>query len=141
MADDKKKPQEEDIIKEVVEKEIDRMLKIPVTSPEANVSRTYIETMLSLPWTERTEEVFDLNEAAEILDEPILVPGKAGFIGDVCQSVAAGIGHLLPQFLRPRHLNVPELPVDFLALGVIGQNQIGIDVLGIASHRLAFQLV
>ena len=56
-------------MKETVEKEIDRMLKIPVTSPEANVSRTYIETMLSLPWTERTEEVFDLKKAEEILDE------------------------------------------------------------------------
>ncbi|MBR5815885.1 MAG: endopeptidase La, partial [Anaerotignum sp.] len=56
-------------VKETVEKEIDRMLKIPVTSPESNVSRTYIETMLSLPWTERTDEAFDLNKAAEILDE------------------------------------------------------------------------
>ena len=56
-------------VKETVEKEIDRMLKIPVTSPESNVYRTYIETMLSLPWTETTEELFDLPKAAEILDE------------------------------------------------------------------------
>lgn len=56
-------------VRETIEKEIERMLKIPVTSPEANVSRTYIETMLSLPWTETTEEIFDLPKAAEILDE------------------------------------------------------------------------
>ena len=56
-------------VKETIEKEIDRMLKIPVTSPESNVARTYIETMLSLPWTETTEEIFDLPKAAEILDE------------------------------------------------------------------------
>ena len=45
------------------------MLKIPVTSPESNVSRTYIETLLSLPWVETTEEAFDLAEAEKILDE------------------------------------------------------------------------
>lgn len=56
-------------VRETIEKEIDRMLKIPVTSPESNVSRNYIETLLSLPWTETTEEVFDLPEAAKILDE------------------------------------------------------------------------
>lgn len=56
-------------VRETIEKEIERMLKIPVTSPEANVSRTYIETMLSLPWTETTEELFDLPQAAKILDE------------------------------------------------------------------------
>lgn len=56
-------------VRETIEKEIDRMLKIPVTSPESNVSRNYIETLLSLPWTETTEESFGLKEAAAILDE------------------------------------------------------------------------
>ena len=52
-----------------VEKEITRMLRIPVTSPESNVSRNYIETLLSLPWTEMTQESFDLVKAEEILNE------------------------------------------------------------------------
>ena len=56
-------------VRDTIEKEIDRMLKIPVTSPESNVSRTYIETLLSLPWVETTEESFDLAEAEKILDE------------------------------------------------------------------------
>lgn len=56
-------------VKETIEKEIDRMLKIPVTSPESNVSRTYIETLLSLPWVETTKEAFDLAGAEKILDE------------------------------------------------------------------------
>lgn len=56
-------------MRDTIEKEIDRMLKIPVTSPESNVSRTYIETLLSLPWVETTEESFDLAEAEKILDE------------------------------------------------------------------------
>lgn len=56
-------------VRETIEKEIERMLKIPVTSPESNVSRTYIETLLSLPWTEMTEEAFDFAEAKKILNE------------------------------------------------------------------------
>lgn len=56
-------------VRETVEKEIDRMLKIPVTSPESNVSRSYIDTILHLPWNEKTEECFDLSEAQKILDE------------------------------------------------------------------------
>ncbi|MDD4844743.1 MAG: endopeptidase La [Anaerotignum sp.] len=52
-----------------VEKEIARMLRIPVTSPESNVSRSYIETLLSLPWSETTQESFDLAKAERILNE------------------------------------------------------------------------
>lgn len=64
---EEKNPPEQ--VRDTIEKEIERMLKIPVTSPESNVSRNYIETLLSLPWRETTEEVFDLPEAQRILDE------------------------------------------------------------------------
>lgn len=56
-------------VKDAVEREINRMMKIPITSPESNVSRNYIETILSLPWGEKTREKFDLKRAARILDE------------------------------------------------------------------------
>lgn len=58
-----------DVVCLAVEKEIARMLRIPVTSPESNVSRSYIETLLSLPWSEMTQESFDLAKAEKILDE------------------------------------------------------------------------
>lgn len=58
-----------DDVRQAVEKEIDRMLKIPVTSPESNVSRNYIDTVLSLPWNEKTDEIFDLKKAETILNE------------------------------------------------------------------------
>lgn len=64
---EEKNPPEE--VRRTVEKEIDRMMKIPVTSPESNVSRSYIDTILNLPWNEMTEERFELKEAAAILDE------------------------------------------------------------------------
>lgn len=56
-------------VKETVEKEINRMVKIPVTSPEYNVSRSYIETILSLPWTEKTKNKLDLKKAQTILNQ------------------------------------------------------------------------
>lgn len=64
---DEKNPPE--IVRTAIEKEITRMLRIPVTSPESNVSRNYIETLLSLPWIETTQESFDLAEAERILNE------------------------------------------------------------------------
>ena len=52
-----------------MEKEIQRMLKIPVSSPEYNVSRSYIETVLALPWNEKTKSKFDLKRAEKILEQ------------------------------------------------------------------------
>lgn len=53
---EEKNPPEE--VRKTVEKEIDRMMKIPVTSPESNVSRSYIDTLLNLPWNEMTRRNF-----------------------------------------------------------------------------------
>lgn len=51
-----------------VEREIQRLARIPVTTPEASVARNYIEYVLSLPWTEKTEDNHDLAKAEEILE-------------------------------------------------------------------------
>ena len=56
-------------VKEAIEKEIQRMIKIPVSSPEYNVSRSYIETVLALPWNEKTKSRFDLKRAEKILEQ------------------------------------------------------------------------
>lgn len=58
-----------DNAKKVVEKEIQRLSRIPVTTPEANVVRNYIEYMLNIPWTECTEDNKDLIKAEKILEE------------------------------------------------------------------------
>lgn len=52
-----------------VEKEIDRYEKMPPTSAESSVIRNYIDWILSLPWTEQSEDRIDINEAKEILDK------------------------------------------------------------------------
>jgi len=53
----------------VAMKELDRLSRIPTQSPEYNVSRTYIEWLADLPWSESTEDRIDLKEAKKILDE------------------------------------------------------------------------
>lgn len=52
-----------------VEKEINRFSKLQPSSAESNVSRTYIETILDLPWNKVSKLDMDLNKAKQILDE------------------------------------------------------------------------
>lgn len=53
----------------VAMKELDRLSRIPTQSPEYNVSRTYIEWLVDLPWSKSTKDRIDLKEALKILDE------------------------------------------------------------------------
>ena len=50
-------------------KEIDRMSRIPSASPEVGVIRTYVDWLVSLPWTTSTDDRLNIKEAAQILDE------------------------------------------------------------------------
>src|SRR5213592_3259586 len=58
---------------EAAQKEVDRELarleRAARDSMEAQVIRTYLETMAELPWNKRAEESLDLKRAAAILDE------------------------------------------------------------------------
>jgi ATP-dependent Lon protease len=54
---------------EKIEKEVKRLQKMSPTSPEAGVSRSYIEWILDLPWSKYTQDNLDLKRAREILDE------------------------------------------------------------------------
>ena len=60
----------------VAMKELDRLSRIPTQSPEYNVSRTYIEWLADLPWSDSTEDRIDLKEALKILDEDHYGLGK-----------------------------------------------------------------
>ena len=53
----------------VAMKELDRLSRIPTQSPEYNVSRTYIEWLADLPWSDSTKDRIDLKEALKILNE------------------------------------------------------------------------
>ncbi|MGH2479135.1 MAG: endopeptidase La, partial [Ktedonobacteraceae bacterium] len=49
-------------------KEIDRLERTPPQSAEIGVIRSYIDWVLALPWSERTEDIFDIARTREILD-------------------------------------------------------------------------
>ena len=48
---------------------MDRLEKINSASPEHNVIRTWLEYVIELPWTKRSEDNLDLKRAREVLDE------------------------------------------------------------------------
>ena len=56
-------------VREKIEKEIDRLEKMPATSAEGAVIRNYVDWLLALPWSKRTEDDLDLAKAEEVLDE------------------------------------------------------------------------
>ncbi|AWX55255.1 MULTISPECIES: endopeptidase La [Brevibacillus] len=56
-------------IKAKIEKELERLEKMPATSAEGSVIRTYIDTLFALPWTKTTEDNLDILHAQQVLDE------------------------------------------------------------------------
>ncbi|MEK3913912.1 endopeptidase La [Paenibacillus sp. FSL H7-0331] len=58
-----------DKVKEKIEKEIDRLEKLPATSAEGSVIRNYIDWLLGIPWSNFTEDDLNIIHAEEILNE------------------------------------------------------------------------
>ncbi len=50
-------------------RELARLEKLPPAAAEYGVIRTYLDWIISLPWTEQTTDDLDLDHAREILDE------------------------------------------------------------------------
>jgi len=55
--------------RKAADRELGRLEKLPPAAAEYGVIRTYLDWILSLPWTESTEDNLDLEHAREILDE------------------------------------------------------------------------
>ena len=65
-VEDAKMPQH---VREVAEKELERLERIPPQSPEWTVSRNYIEWLVELPWGVLTDDNDDLAHARKVLDD------------------------------------------------------------------------
>ena len=52
-----------------IEKEISKFSRTSPQSPDSSVSRTYLDTIFSLPWNKETRDKLDLKNAKEILDQ------------------------------------------------------------------------
>jgi ATP-dependent Lon protease len=57
-----------DDVRDVIEKEIDKLSRIPSTSPDYSVTRNYIDTVLSLPWGIYSDTKINLHEAERVLN-------------------------------------------------------------------------
>lgn len=56
-------------IKDTADKELARMQGMPSFSPEVSYIRTYLDWLVAMPWTKRTESGIDVKAAKRILDE------------------------------------------------------------------------
>ncbi|HVX43101.1 MAG TPA: LON peptidase substrate-binding domain-containing protein, partial [Mycobacteriales bacterium] len=55
-------------VHEAAIKEVDKLERTSEQSPEGGWIRTWLDTVLEIPWNERTEDVYDIAGAREILD-------------------------------------------------------------------------
>jgi len=51
-----------------VNREYDRLRRMNPGAPEYTVARTYVETMIAMPWSQSTEDDLDLKRVKEVLD-------------------------------------------------------------------------
>ena len=55
-------------VRKAADRELSRLEKLPPAAAEYGVIRTYVEWILTLPWTTFTEDNLDLDHAREVLD-------------------------------------------------------------------------
>jgi ATP-dependent Lon protease len=68
----KKQIQDADLpehVRKEVEREVARLGKVPPSSPDHQVLRTYLDLVLELPWKKASEEHLDLGKVRQVLEE------------------------------------------------------------------------
>ncbi|HEY3417633.1 MAG TPA: endopeptidase La, partial [Armatimonadota bacterium] len=58
-----------DVVHEKAYKELDRLERMPPASPEVTVTRTYLDWLISLPWSVHSEDHLNLDAAEAILNQ------------------------------------------------------------------------
>jgi ATP-dependent Lon protease len=56
-------------VRDAALKEVDKLERTPDASPETGWIAAWLDTILDIPWNERTEDAYDVAEARRILDE------------------------------------------------------------------------
>ena len=87
-----------DAVRTAVERDIDKLERTSEQSPEHGWIRTWLDTVLELPWGERSADRLDVTEAARILDE------DHDGLGDVKERI---LEHLAVRKLRSERGLVP----------------------------------
>ncbi|MBI4024110.1 MAG: endopeptidase La [Verrucomicrobia bacterium] len=68
LRDKVEKAQMPEEVKKIAVKELDRLGAIPSVSAEYTVVRTYLDWLIAMPWSKRTEDQLDIARAHRILD-------------------------------------------------------------------------
>jgi ATP-dependent Lon protease len=58
-----------DEVRKEAEREMNRLERLPAAAPDFQVTRTYLELVLELPWNKTTEDIIDLAHTRQVLDE------------------------------------------------------------------------
>jgi ATP-dependent Lon protease len=58
-----------DEVRKEAERELRRLERLPTAAPDYQVTRTYLDFVLELPWKKMTTDVIDLAHARQVLDE------------------------------------------------------------------------
>lgn len=58
-----------DLVRKEAERELNRLERLPSTSPDRSVLQSYLELVLELPWRVRSEGVLDIARTRQVLDE------------------------------------------------------------------------
>ena len=58
-----------DHVRKEAERELGRLAKVPPSSPDHQVLRTYLELVLELPWKRASEDHLDLTKVRQVLEE------------------------------------------------------------------------
>ncbi|BFU96802.1 MAG: Lon protease [Nitrospira sp.] len=72
LSDLKKRIQEAELpehVRKEVDREVARLAKVPSSSPDHQVLRTYLDLVLELPWTKVSEERLELAKVRQVLEE------------------------------------------------------------------------
>lgn len=57
-----------ELVRKEVERELSRLERLPSSAPDYQLTRTYIELAIELPWKKATEDNLDLERARSVLD-------------------------------------------------------------------------
>jgi len=57
-----------DEAKDKASKELDRLAAMPAASPETGIIRAYVDWLVALPWTAKTEDHLDIKDAEKVLN-------------------------------------------------------------------------
>ncbi len=56
-------------VRHEVQRELEKLERLPAAAPDYQLSRSYVELLVELPWTALTQDVLDLKRARQVLDE------------------------------------------------------------------------